>query len=203
MTPRDTTTSSGLVGAARLFSNIVSPPVMFIAVGLAAAFSAGINAAAVRWAILYVSCIALLPLLYILYGLRTGRILDVSMARDERHLPYLIGFVGALLAWLAMRAGGAPDQLRCVTLFTVLGLGSLGLINTAWQISHHAASSTGMTLLLGAMYGPGVGWALVPLVLLVWAARIYLRRHTPAQVAAGALVSVIMVWVTLTYCAGI
>jgi len=71
-----------------------------------------------------------------------------------------------------------------------------------WQISLHSMTITGAVVVAGALYGPGTALLLSPLIPVVGAARIKLRRHTLAQVIAGgilgALLTAVMVALSLS-----
>jgi hypothetical protein len=58
-------------------------------------------------------------------------------------------------------------------------------------------SITSATIAAGVFFSVGVAVALVPLVVLVGAARLQLKRHTPAQILAGTLVGAIVPVVVL------
>ncbi len=190
--PRDAATSTGLIRLARLFSNIISPPVIFAALGLALAWRAQPGWAALPWAALYGFWTSLAPILFVVYLLKTGRIGDISMTKEERRLPYLVGTICAaitfgLLTWLH-----GPVLLRHLTIFNLIGLAFLGLVTIFWQISHHATAITAAGWLVQAVFGATAGWFMFGLAVLVCANRLYLRRHTPAQLLAG------IVWGTLS-----
>ena len=51
-------------------------------------------------------------------------------------------------------------------------------------------AAAAMSLVLGLIFGPLVGIVLIPLIAVVVAVRLYLRRHTVAQVIAGMLLGV-------------
>ena len=84
----------GLVRAGRLFSNIVSPPVIFAVMGLALSLKALPLAQALPWAATYGFVVSLLPIIFVLWLLKTDRIRELHMSdTDERHLPYLIAVI--------------------------------------------------------------------------------------------------------------
>jgi membrane-associated phospholipid phosphatase len=59
------------------------------------------------------------------------------------------------------------------------------VITLWWQISMHSMSITGAVVVTGALYGLVPALLLSPLIPVVGAARIKLRRHTLAQVVGG------------------
>ena len=99
--PRDHAESDGRVKLARTITHIISPPTMFAALGWAIAFYAYPTfAAGLLWGALHGLLISLLPILYVVWLLQTGRITDISMTRKERRIPYFVGAGFALFAFV-------------------------------------------------------------------------------------------------------
>jgi membrane-associated phospholipid phosphatase len=194
--PRDhnTATTVGRVRAARLFSNVVSPPVIFALLGLALALAELPLWPALFWAAIYGFWVSLAPILYVVYLLETGRISDLHMsAAGERRSPYVVSVVGSIIALILIVAFGGPAILTCLAIFSIIMLATLALITYFWLISIHAASIAASALIMGLIYGAWAALLLLPLVIVVSWVRIYLRRHTPAQVAAGLALGVSVV----------
>jgi membrane-associated phospholipid phosphatase len=96
---------------------------------------------------------------------------------------------------------GGPELLRCLSLFNVIELVALGLINIAWLISIHATGVMAALVIVGLVFGWTASLIVLPFVISVCWVRLYLKRHTPAQVAAGLILGVISVLVlTLAGC---
>lgn len=184
----DAANRTGWVRAARLFSNIVSPPVMFAAVGLALAWHELPFWPGFGWATLYGLLVSLAPILVVFYLLRTGRIAELHMTnRQERHIPYFSSVVAATLAYALLSWFAGPELLRCLALFNMIGLAILAVITVFWLISIHATAMAAMTIIMGLVFGAPAGIALLPLLILVCWARLYLKRHNWQQVVAGLL----------------
>jgi membrane-associated phospholipid phosphatase len=181
----------GGVRAARLFSNIVSPPAMFAVVGLIVALNTAPFWEALAWAAVFGFFVSLAPILFVLYLLRTGRIAELHMSNtDERSLPYAVAVLGSLLVWALLSLLGGPELMRCLTQLNIVSLVSIGLINRYWLISFHTMAAAAMSLVLGLIFGPVAGLALIPLIAVVVAVRLYLHRHTVAQVIAGMVLGI-------------
>jgi membrane-associated phospholipid phosphatase len=146
---------------------------------------------ALAWAAIFGFFVSLAPILFVLYLLRTGKIHELHMSNTgERTLPYAIAVLGSLIVFgLAVLLQG-PDLLRCLTLLNITSLLAVGLINHFWLISFHSMGVAAMSMVLGQVFGPAVAIALLPLIAVVVAVRLYLRRHTVAQVVAGLLLGV-------------
>ncbi|MDX1993844.1 MAG: hypothetical protein SF029_15765 [bacterium] len=146
---------------------------------------------AVMWAAVYVVLVCVLPVVYIALMVKLGRITDIHMkVRRQRFLPLVVSICCAGMAWVSMRLLGAPPVLPMFALFSLVQLAVISLITLVWQISIHAISISGATVAAGALFGLQPMLLTVPLVVLVGAARLKLRRHTPAQVVVGTMVGV-------------
>ena len=185
----------GLVRAGRLFSNIVSPPVIFAVMGLALSLKALPLAQALPWAATYGFVVSLLPILFVLWLLKTGRISELHMSdTGERHLPYLIAVVCGLIIYILVVLFDGPQLLRCLAVFNIITLAALGLINARWLISFHATAIAAAWAITGLVYGWAASLIVLPFVIGVVVVRLYLKRHTPAQIVAGLALGVITVW---------
>ncbi len=176
MKPRDHFVADrvGGVRLARLFSNVVSPPVMFAILGLVLALRQLPFWPAVAWAAVYGFFVSLAPILFVLYMLHSGRILELHMSNTaERHLPYLVAVVSSLIVLGLVILLEGPTLLRCLALFNVVTLVILGVINARWLVSFHATAAAAMATTVGLVFGPISGAALLPVVALVAAASIY------------------------------
>lgn len=178
-----------MVRVARTLSNIISPPIMFAATGLALSIYERPGWPGLIWGVVYSLLIALSPMIVVFYLLRTGRIQDIHMsAIGERHIPYLTAVIAGALAYVLLIVFDGPELLRCLAILSIITLGLLGLINTRWLISIHATAAAATWLIAALVFGWVVGLVLLPLLILICWIRLYLKRHTPAQVLAGVAV---------------
>ena len=193
---------TGTVKAARLFSNIVSPPVLFALLGLAFALYERPSLNGLLWAAVYGFFVSLLPILIVLYLLKTGRIAELHMSNTgERHIPYISAVLSAGIAFLLISFFAGPELLRCLTIFNMIELAALGIINAFWLISLHATGIMATFLLVGLVFGWAYSLIVLPFVILVCAVRLYLRRHTVMQVVAGLGLGILSVYMmTLIGC---
>jgi membrane-associated phospholipid phosphatase len=179
-----------LQSSAKIFSNVFSPPAVSAAMGLMASWHDQSFWPGLLRALIYGFLISLIPLALVIYLVRTGRVNDLhmSLSSRDRRIPYLVGFIGAVAACLLFALWGGSPLLTALAACNVVGLGALGLINNRWLISNHTASAMMVASFGVYIYGAGaVIWSL-PLISLVWWSRWLLRKHTPAQLAAGLLV---------------
>ncbi|HUF37207.1 MAG TPA: hypothetical protein VMN57_01680 [Anaerolineales bacterium] len=182
----DPTARTGPIRAARLLSDVMSPPAAFATAGLVMSWLDRPGITGLSWGALYGSLASLLPVLFVVYAYKTGQVSDMHMSDPrERHVPYLIGLLGAGLAWGLVRAYAAAPLLQDLVLTHIAVM--LGL--TAWNyfklVSAHVASLAAIALFAGLAVGPGAGWMLAPLVVLILIVRRYLKRHTRGELILG------------------
>lgn len=178
---------TGSVKLARLFSNIVSPPVIFAVLGLVLSLKALPLPESLIWAAVNGFMTSLLPILFVLWLLRTGRIEELHMSNTgERHLPYISAVLCGVLMYGILVLFHGPTLLKCLVTFEIIALSALGLINSQWLISFHATAIAAAFVIIGFVYGWAVASIFVlPFVIAVIIVRLYLKRHSPAQVIAG------------------
>jgi membrane-associated phospholipid phosphatase len=127
------------------------------------------------------------------------------MHHKDRILPYIFSafsiFMGAqLIAKLPL-----PKVFSLFMLGSCLILIVLFAITTKWKISGHGAgvgSLLGALLALTFRYGLDLKWPVIAAILitgLVGSSRIYLKKHTPAQIYAGVATSVLCMYLTIYF----
>jgi hypothetical protein len=173
-----------------LVSHVLSPPIVWAALVCVIAFrEAESQAQALLWTAAYGVFVCLLPGLYILWLVRRGVVTDVHLRRrQERPRILLVSAACAGLAWWTLRWLGAPPGIPLVAVITLAMQAIATLISLVWQISLHATSISAAIIATGAFFGLIPALVALPLALLVAAARLHLKRHTPAEILAGMLV---------------
>jgi hypothetical protein len=140
-----------------------------------------------RWRALAVLFVSVVPFLYIIRGVRRGRLSDHHVgARQQRPVPLLGGVASMLVGLILLTLLGAPRDLVAVVAVVAVGLALCLLVTLAWKLSIHAAVVSGGVTVLVIVFGPPL-LALSPLVPLVCWARVAVHDHTPAQTLAGAV----------------
>ncbi|REK17747.1 MAG: hypothetical protein DWQ37_05765 [Planctomycetota bacterium] len=176
-----------LMLAARVISDLLSPAALAVP-----ALALGVWASDVPgtylYALLYFAVAVPVPLAYLLWLLRTGRITDFHLPdRRERTGPFAVASGSALSAVGLLFYLHAPDAFLVPLVAALAQTLMLFAITLVWQISIHSATSAGLATFGFCTLGRAalVLSLLVPLV--IWA-RLYLRRHTLMQTLAGAAV---------------
>ena len=143
--------------------------------------------AGIGWGLLAALFAAVLPTLFISYGIRRGRWSDRNVGARRPRLIVLAFITASVAAGLILLVAlGAPRMLTGYLAFMLASVAVLAAITTVWKISIHCAVASGSAAILALSYGPLAlgGYALV--ALLGWS-RVALKDHTVAQVVAGSV----------------
>ena len=184
---------------ARLVTEILAPaPTVAVLLLLVAWHSAPTAAEAVRWGALAALFASFVPFLYIVRGVRRGRLTDHHVrVREQRRLPLLVGVASVVIGLTLLALWGAPRELVALVASMVVGLASSLLVTLVWKISIHTAVVAGAITILVLVFG----WPLLvlaPLAALVCWARVAVRDHTPAQTVAGVVLGATVAAVCFT-----
>jgi len=186
--------TSPSVRAARIYSNVFSPPSTFALFGFIIAWSELPFWTGSLHAAIFGLLSSLVPILYIAYLLKTGQIDDLHISKQsDRHIPYIIGIVGAIAAFFILRALGSSSILLTFILTNIIAITLLAIVNSRWLISAHTSSITTIALFAGFAFNPAVGLAITPLVLLTFYVRLFLKRHTITEMISGILLGILIV----------
>jgi membrane-associated phospholipid phosphatase len=156
--------------------------VTVVAIGWHADGRAGLG-----WGLLAALFTAVLPTLFITYGVRRGRWSDRTVGARRPRL-VVLAFITASVATglILLLALGAPRLLTGYLAFMLASVAVLAAITTVWKISIHCAVASGSVAILALSFGPLVLPAYALVALLSWS-RVALKDHTVAQAVAGAV----------------
>lgn len=136
-----------------------------------------------------------LVLVYILS--KRGIIPDYyASERETRTIPFFGAALSYLLGALILSTLVAPIIVVALMLCYGVNTFVMMLINLKWKISIHASGITGPATFLFYTFGM-IAIPFFLLVLPVGWARLRLRAHTPAQILAGALLTIAITWIQL------
>ncbi|MBW1597722.1 hypothetical protein [Streptomyces sp. JJ38] len=141
--------------------------------------------AGIGWGLFGALFAAVLPVLFITFGIRRGTWADRHLGVRQQRLVVMVFIIASVTTGtVLMGAFGAPRAMIALIAAMIATLVVLMAITVVWKVSVHAAVSSGSVAILALVYGP---WALLayPLVALVGWSRVELRDHTTAQVLAG------------------
>lgn len=141
-----------------------------------------------------------LPMIFLIYSFRTKRIADLDLtSREERKV--WVNFLGFfwggtfLIVWL-FDLGIPRDMLMFQAWLALLGVIN-AIVTNFWKISGHTMVATGLSLWLAFLYNEWFLLLLPTFVPLVSWARYRTKKHTIAQLVAGAvsmLIATPLVW---------
>ncbi|GAB4579100.1 MAG: hypothetical protein Fur0022_18380 [Anaerolineales bacterium] len=193
-------TATGSVFAARLFSNLASPPALFSGFAFLMAWLDRPEITGLAWAALYGLIAHLLPVLYLVYLYQQGRIYDIHVSSPaERRIPYRVGLAGALLSYLLVLFLADMPLLAHLILIHLLIMLVLALANERWLISAHVAAITALTIQTGLVFGALFSLLMLPLIPLTFYVRRYLKRHTLGELISGLALGVGSVFILTTF----
>ncbi len=139
----------------------------------------------------------LVPLGMMYHLSKQGLISDFYVSeKKERTKPFAGAIVSYIVGSVVLLLVRAPAIVTALMLCTAGNSVIMMLITFRWKISIHASGIAGPVTTL--VYATGA-WAAVLFLLLIpvgWA-RVRLRAHTPWQIFAGALVTIISTWIQL------
>ncbi len=179
---------------ANLTSNILNPFLVSLIIILLLSFkSTSSTPDALKWSLISVALSVLPVFLVITYLVRNGKLDGIFIrVRGQRSKIYWLAGACASLGCVTLHYLGAP--LILVATF-VAGLSAIVIfmcINFLWKISLHTAFIAGSVTVLVILYGWIAAVTVLLIPLMSWA-RIELKHHSLAQVAAGALLAALIV----------
>lgn len=193
-------TSTGPIFAARLFSNIASPPALFSAFAFLMAWVDRPNLTGLAWAAMYGFLAHLLPVLYLVYLYKMGKVYDIHVSSPaERRIPYRVGLVGAMVSFGIVRLWAEMPLLANLILIHLLIMLVLALANELWLISAHVAAITALTIQTGLVFGSMFSLIMLPFIPLTFFIRRYLKRHTLGELISGLFVGVASVLALIAF----
>ncbi|MEO8610633.1 MAG: hypothetical protein ABI690_22235 [Chloroflexota bacterium] len=165
--------------------------VLVVLAWFAAQYDLGTGGKAWPLAGLFIVGAVIIPFAILGWWVHRGFITDMHMPeRRERFWPLLLELGCTFLVWIVLQLIGSFPGINLVTVFlffeTLIGL----CVTVYWQISVHSGIITGAVVIAGILFGAQTALILSPLVLLVAAARLHLKRHTVGQIAAGIAVGI-------------
>lgn len=178
--------------AARLVTEVLAPWVIVLLLPVAMAWQVTRSPSqSLLWGFVIALTSSLLPMLVIVWGVRTGRWDGHHVRnREDRLVPFL-ALIGLSLAGLALLVlGDAPWPMIALDVSMIVSLLVTGAITTRWKISMHTAVAAG-AVVIATTYVPAL-WVLAALVAVIGWSRVQVGDHTPAQVVAGAVIGAVL-----------
>ena len=184
---------------ARAVTEVLAPANLVIGVLVAVAWhSAPTTASRLAWGAIAAGFAGVLPLAYLLRGVKQGRWEDHHVGEREKRPAVIVVILASVVVGTALLAvAGAPRELLALLGAMVGGLVVTLAITLVWKISVHAAVASGTVVVLALVFGPAAA-VLALLVVLVGWSRVALGDHTVGQVVGGALAGGLVAWVVFS-----
>ena len=173
-------------GASVLFSPFLVP--IATAVGVIQKHAAPQNA--LRWLVIVVLFVTVLPVLSIAVMVRYAKVSDLHLHnREERLLPLCCTLVSMVVGTVLLHQLGAAREIVWVGIAYIVNSVIFSAITPIWKISFHSSVATGCVTVLVMLVNPQFGWLFLLIPLIAWA-RVYRKRHTLLQTVVGAVLAV-------------
>jgi membrane-associated phospholipid phosphatase len=179
---------------ASIISGVLNPfLVCFITIMLLVAHATDTLSGALKWGAVAMALSVLPVLVFVLVQVRRKKLESIfPEERSPRRMIYALASVLAAAGLWVMWYFGAPRLLEVSFLAGLLAVIVFMVINFFWKISLHASFVASSATVLTIIFGAKAAWMFLLLPLIGWA-RVALKVHTVAQVAAGAVLAVVIV----------
>jgi len=178
----------------RIYSDIFSPPSLFAIFAFIIAWSDLPFWEGTLHAAIFGVLTSLTPLIYLIFQIKRGKLDDIHISTsDQRVIPYILGVVGAVIAYIVLRLIGTSPLFLTFIISVIIGLAALGIFNSWFLISAHSASIAAVTTFSGFAFGLPVALGISPLIISTVLIRYYLKRHSIGELISGVVLSIFVV----------
>lgn len=144
------------------------------------------------WIITFIGFGVLIPGLYSLWLLETGKITDFHIsAISERRKPFIAAGLSALMGTIILVFLGAARPVIVMAVVYTINTLAVAFITQFWKISIHTALFSAVVTVAVILFGTGWAWFYLILIPLSWS-RLHRRRHTIWQAVAGSLLAFVL-----------
>lgn len=123
---------------------------------------------------------------------------SLRLEREKRKKPFIVGIISYFIGFLLLYLLGAPPIISALMFCYCTNTIVMACINQFWKISIHASGIAGPVT---AVFYHFQSLLVTPLFLLIipvcWS-RLTVKAHTILQVAAGALITIVITWIQLS-----
>ena len=148
------------------------------------------------WWIIAVLGISVAPFLFILQGVRKGKLTDHHVSkREQRFVPLVFGLICMILSFVLLYLLGVSAVLMATVVAVIVACVISLAVTKYWKISLHLVGMAGAVTVFVLLFGP-LMLVLSPLVLVVGWARWQVRAHSIYQAIAGTILAVVVTIVT-------
>ena len=175
-----------------LFSAVVVPIYVSIIFGLWPVIPSGLPA----WldVLLGLVFLSFIPIIIVLYFYKKGKT-DINVSdRTTRVYFYIISIASYATAASIFSYYGSHTMMLIATAYVTVS-STMFIINLFWKVSAHTAGTTGPFTALVYVYGPWLSFLYIIIPFVIWL-RFKIRAHTIPQLVAGAVIALIVTWIT-------
>lgn len=147
---------------------------------------------------------AIMPALFLLVLYRLNRVSNLHLNEQyERTLPFLVGLFFYFFNYYIFRSSALPQIIVSMTLAGALTIFFAFLVNFRFKISIHVISIscvTGIFMGMSQVMNQHMNFKIMALIILcglVGSARLKLKAHSPFQVYTGAILGVLIGFVSV------
>jgi membrane-associated phospholipid phosphatase len=145
---------------------------------------------ALRWLVIVVLFVTVLPVLSIAAMVRCAKVSDFHLQnREERLLPLCCTLISMIVGTVLLHRLGAAREIVWAGVAYITNSVIFSAITPIWKISFHSSVATGCVTVLVMLVNPQFGWLFLLIPLIAWA-RIYRKRHTLLQTIVGAVLAI-------------
>ncbi|MEU8137622.1 phosphatase PAP2 family protein [Streptodolium elevatio] len=184
---------------ARVVTELFAPAFLVPGVLVAVGWHSTRSPAGVGWGLLGALFCGVIPIAFVLYGVRRGYWTDHHIRiRRQRAVPILGTAASVVVGLAALLRLDAPRDVVALVVAMLAGLAVALGVTAFWKISVHTAVAGGTVTVLALTFGSAVA-AAAPLVALIGWSRVELRDHTPMQTVVGGLVGAMVAAIVFTF----
>ena len=145
---------------------------------------------ALRWLVIVVLFVTVLPTLSIVVMVRFSKVSDLHLQnREERFLPLCCTLISMIVGTFLLYRLGAAREIVWAGIAYITNSVIFSAITPLWKISFHSSVATGCVTVLVILVNSHFGWLFLLVPLIAWA-RVYRKRHTLLQTVVGAVLAV-------------
>ncbi|NIQ07174.1 MAG: phosphatase PAP2 family protein [Candidatus Korarchaeota archaeon] len=123
---------------------------------------------------------------------------SLRLAREKRKKPFMVGIISYFLGFLLLYLLGAPSIISALMFCYCTNTIVMAIINQFWKISVHASGIAGPVTAVFFHFQSLLFTPLFLLIIPVGWSRLTVKAHTILQVAAGALITIVITWIQLS-----
>ena len=182
---------------AEIISKLFDPPVLGIVILLVAIGKSKMSMElSIVWTLSVLFLNGFVPFLFYLYFTKKGMVFDDTLEDEKVHkqriVIFLVFFSIVAIELLILVLTQIYQPLLAIFSGGLIALGLAIIITYWWKISLHSSLVTIFVAMLIFIYGLKV-WPVILFIPLVFWSRLYMKRHTFAQLFGGFVVSLLIV----------